>query len=43
MASDNGETVQAALERENMAAFLTYELTDNVNLKIDVFRNASIF
>ena len=39
MASDNGETVQAALERENMAAFLTYELTDNVNLKIDVFRN----
>ena len=40
LASDNGETVQAALERENMAAFLTYELTDNVNLKVDVFRNS---
>ena len=39
MASDNGETVQAALERENLAAFLTYELTDDVSLKIDVFRN----
>ena len=39
LSSDNGETVQAALERENLAAFLTYELTDNVNLKIDVFRN----
>jgi outer membrane receptor protein involved in Fe transport len=40
MASDNGETVQAGLERNNLAAFLTYELTDDINLKIDVFRNS---
>ena len=40
LASDNGETVQAALERNNLSAFLTYELTDDINLKVDVFRNS---
>ena len=40
MSSYNGQTVQAGLERENLAAFLTYKLTDDVSLKIDVFRNS---
>ena len=42
MSSYNGQTVQAGLERENLAAFLTYKLTDDVSLKIDVFRNSQL-
>jgi outer membrane receptor protein involved in Fe transport len=37
---NNNNTIQASLERENVSAFLTYELTDNTNFKLDMFRNS---
>jgi outer membrane receptor protein involved in Fe transport len=40
MSYNDNQTIQASLERQNISAFLTYELTDNINLKVDLFRNS---
>jgi hypothetical protein len=40
MAFNDNQTIQASLERQNISAFLTYELTDNMNFKLDLFRNS---
>ena len=41
MASDNNETLLAKSERNALSVFTTYQITDDVRLKVDVFANRS--
>ena len=41
MASDNNETLLAKSERNALSVFTTYQISDDVRLKVDVFANRS--
>jgi len=40
LASNNASTERAQLERNNLALYLTYDINENVKMKIDVYNNS---
>jgi len=40
LASNNAQVERAALERNNLAVYLTYDISENTKLKIDLYNNS---